>query len=62
MHSNPFTDAELERRVAATRRQMEARSLDMILLSSPENIFYLIGLDPVLYRRRLIDRRHFHNQ
>ena len=45
MHSNPFTDAELERRVAATRRQMEARGLDMILLSSPENIFYLIGLD-----------------
>ena len=45
MHSNPFTDGELERRVAATRRQMEARGLDMILLSSPENIFYLIGLD-----------------
>ena len=45
MHSNPFTDAELERRVAATRNQMAARGLDMIMLSSPENIFYLIGLD-----------------
>ena len=45
MHSNPFTDAELTRRVAATRDQMAARGLDMILLSSPENIFYLIGLD-----------------
>jgi Xaa-Pro dipeptidase len=45
MHSNPFTDAELARRVAATREQMAARDLDMILLSSPENIFYLVGLD-----------------
>ena len=45
MHSNPFTDAELERRVASTRRKMATRGLDMILLSSPENIFYLIGLD-----------------
>ena len=45
MHSNPFTDAELARRVAATREEMAARDLDMILLSSPENIFYLIGLD-----------------
>ena len=45
MHSNPFTDAELERRVAATRSKMATRGLDMILLSSPENIFYLIGLD-----------------
>lgn len=45
MHSNPFTDAELARRVTATRKEMAARELDLILLSSPENIFYLIGLD-----------------
>lgn len=45
MHSNPFSDGELARRVAATRQQMEARGLDLILLSAPENIFYLIGLD-----------------
>ena len=45
MHSNPFTDAELVRRLAATRTEMAKRGLDMALFSSPENIFYLIGLD-----------------
>lgn len=45
MHSNPFSDAELARRIAAVRQQMATRELDMIMLSSPENIFYLIGLD-----------------
>lgn len=45
MHSNPFTDAELDRRVAAVRGEMAARGIDIALLSSPENIFYLIGLD-----------------
>jgi len=45
MHSNPFSDAELARRVAATRAEMALRGLDTILLSAPENIFYLIGLD-----------------
>jgi Xaa-Pro dipeptidase len=45
MHSNPFTDAELARRVTATRLEMTKRGLDMILLSAPEHVFYLIGLD-----------------
>ena len=45
MHSNPFTDAELARRVAAAREQMAAQGVDIALLSSPENIFYLVGLD-----------------
>jgi Xaa-Pro dipeptidase len=45
MHSNPFSDAELERRLAATRAAMAARGVEIVLLSSPENIFYLIGLD-----------------
>ena len=45
MHSNPFSDEELARRVAATRSAMAERELDILLLSSPENIFYLIGLD-----------------
>lgn len=45
MHSNPFSDAELERRIAATRAEMDRRGLDLVLLSAPENIFYLIGLD-----------------
>ncbi|MCR9114971.1 MAG: aminopeptidase P family N-terminal domain-containing protein, partial [Rhodobacteraceae bacterium] len=45
MHSNPFTEAELARRVDATRAQMAAQGVDIALLSAPENIFYLIGLD-----------------
>ena len=45
MHSNPFSDAELARRVAAVQAEMATRGLDLALLSSPENIFYLIGLD-----------------
>ena len=45
MHSNPFTDDELNRRLAATREEMTTRSLDLILLSAPEHVFYLTGLD-----------------
>ncbi|WP_371226048.1 M24 family metallopeptidase [Roseovarius sp. 2305UL8-3] len=45
MHSNPFSDQELARRVAATQAAMSERGVDIALLSSPENIFYLIGLD-----------------
>ncbi|MFC2967535.1 M24 family metallopeptidase [Acidimangrovimonas pyrenivorans] len=45
MYRNPFSDAELDRRLAAVRAAMARRRLDMLLLSSPENIFYLTGLD-----------------
>ena len=45
MHSNPFSDEELSRRLAATREEMAARGLDLILLSAPEHVFYLTGLD-----------------
>ena len=45
MHSNPFSDEELARRVAKTRQAMAEAGVDTALLSSPENIFYLIGLD-----------------
>ena len=45
MHSNPFTDAELARRLSATRQIMDARGLDLIFLSAPEHVFYLTGLD-----------------
>ncbi|WP_274424387.1 M24 family metallopeptidase [Chelativorans sp. YIM 93263] len=45
MFANPFTDEELGRRLEAVRRAMEERGLDMLLLSTPENIFYLTGLD-----------------
>ena len=45
MHSNPFSDAELGHRLVATRAAMAGRGIDIALLSSPENIFYLTGLD-----------------
>ena len=45
MHSNPFTDDELTRRVAIARMEMATRGLDLILLSAPEQVFYLTGLD-----------------
>lgn len=45
MHKNPFTDDELAARLAAVRREMAEQDLDTVLVSTPENIFYLIGLD-----------------
>ncbi|PWE31382.1 aminopeptidase P family protein [Maritimibacter sp. 55A14] len=45
MHKNPFSDAELARRLDATRRQMETRQLDIAVFSAPESVFYLTGLD-----------------
>jgi Xaa-Pro dipeptidase len=45
MHRNPFTDEELAARLAALRAEMAARQLDIVLASTPENIFYLTGLD-----------------
>jgi Xaa-Pro dipeptidase len=45
VYDNPFTDAELAARVAAFRRLVAARGLDLALISTPENIFYLTGLD-----------------
>ncbi len=45
MHKNPFTDEELAGRLARVRAEMATRDLDMVLVSTPENIFYLTGLD-----------------
>ena len=45
MFANPFSDEELSRRVAAVRAEIAARHLDVMMLSTPENIFYLTGLD-----------------
>jgi Xaa-Pro aminopeptidase len=45
MHSNPCSDAELEHCLAAARKAMAERGVDIALLSSPENTFYLIGPD-----------------
>ena len=40
-----FTKSEYDARHEAVRRGMAARGLDLLLLSAPENIFYLTGLD-----------------
>lgn len=46
MPTAPYFDAaEFASRLAAVRRAMSARDIDTLLLSAPENIFYLIGLD-----------------
>ena len=45
MHRNPFSDEELAGRVATLRAGMDERGLDAALVSTPENIFYLTGLD-----------------
>jgi Xaa-Pro dipeptidase len=40
-----FDEEEYRGRLDAVRRQMAARDLDLCLVSTPENIFYLTGLD-----------------
>lgn len=40
-----FEPSEFRDRLAAVRRAMAARDLDLLLVSTPENIFYLCGLD-----------------
>lgn len=45
MHKNPFSNAELARRLDATRCKMEKRHLDIAVFSTPESVFYLTGLD-----------------
>ncbi|MFC6669424.1 M24 family metallopeptidase [Marinobacterium aestuariivivens] len=40
-----FDDAEYERRRREVREAMTARGLDACLIASPENIYYLTGLD-----------------
>jgi len=40
-----FSRVEFDARLAALREQMAERGLDLCLLSAPENIFYLTGLD-----------------
>ncbi|MGE0211443.1 MAG: M24 family metallopeptidase [Parvibaculaceae bacterium] len=45
MHDNPFTDAEIGRRLERVRKELERRKLDAAVLASPENVFYLTGLD-----------------
>jgi Xaa-Pro dipeptidase len=45
MHDNPFSDAEVERRLTAFRVELNARKLDGAVVAAPENVFYLTGLD-----------------
>ena len=41
----PAREAEHAARLAALRRRMQAQDLDLVLVSQPDNIFYLTGLD-----------------
>ena len=41
----PFDAAEYEGRQAALRAQMEERDLDAVLVSGPENQYYLTGYE-----------------
>ena len=45
MFENPFTAAEVGRRLQATRLELAERTLDGAVFASPENVFYLTGLD-----------------
>src|SRR5688500_2571452 len=45
MHDNPFSDAEIARRLSAFRDALSARKLDGAVVAAPENVFYLTGLD-----------------
>jgi Xaa-Pro dipeptidase len=45
MFRNPFTEDEIARRLAAVRRELIARELEAAVIASPENVFYLTGLD-----------------
>ncbi|MCZ4093801.1 aminopeptidase P family N-terminal domain-containing protein [Sinorhizobium psoraleae] len=45
MDGNPFTDGEIARRLGAVRAGLVDRGLDAAVFASPENVFYLTGLD-----------------
>ena len=45
MHDQPFPPEELDARIAAVRARLATGDLDGIVLSVPENIYYLTGLD-----------------
>lgn len=45
MDRNPFSNAEIERRLSKVRKALAQRGLDAAVFASPENIFYLTGLD-----------------
>lgn len=45
MYDNPFSDGEIENRLKAFRNRLAERRLDAAIVASPENVFYLTGLD-----------------
>ena len=45
MTHEPFPAQELAQRLAAVRAQMADRQLDGLIVTIPENIYYLTGLD-----------------
>jgi len=45
MFENPFTAEEIARRLQTTRHELATRKLDGAVFASPENVFYLTGLD-----------------
>ncbi len=45
MDHNVFPETELNQRLAVVREMMKAQDLDALLVSVPENIYYLTGLD-----------------
>ena len=45
MHDNPFSDAEIARRLSSFRDELSTRKLDGAVVAAPENVFYLTGLD-----------------
>ena len=45
MYDHPFPREELDARLAAVRARLVAEHLDGIVISVPENIYYLTGLD-----------------
>ncbi len=45
MTKSPFPRAELDRRLAALRDRLAEEDLDALVVSVPENIYYLSGLD-----------------
>ena len=45
MYDPPFPPEELDARIAAVRSRLAAGDLDGIVISVPENIYYLTGLD-----------------
>jgi Xaa-Pro dipeptidase len=45
MNGNPFTGGEIERRLVRVREELAKLRLDAAVFASPENVFYLTGLD-----------------